>query len=420
MDHGRHPQPVRRAIDGVLCFGGEDWWYHNRGHYDMRMMRELATHVPVVYVNSVGMRVPRPTEGRMFGRRIARKARSLVRGRVAVDDRFTVCTLPVLPTPAAMHLARPIAMRALRSALRAAGIDRPLVWVACPAAAPLVEALPARAIVYQRTDRYECFDGVDRDRVARYDAWLKERADATLFCSDALLEEEAADCRQARFVDHGVDFERFRAAGDGETPLPPDIDRLPRPRVGFVGGIDGHTFDPELLRTVAAACGDMHFALVGACSLPPAALSGPNVTLLGRRPYETIERYMAACDALIMPWRRSRWIEACNPVKLKEYLAVGRPVVSTPFPALGPYADVVATAAAPEAFARAVRDALDRPHDPERGRGLVRCDTWTHQADAVRSSLRDLGIRLGPEPALPLAERLPFRAPAPAPLRRAA
>ena len=53
--------PVR-LCDGVICFGGEDWWYHNRGHFDMQMMRELSRRVPVLYVNSIGMRVPKVGE----------------------------------------------------------------------------------------------------------------------------------------------------------------------------------------------------------------------------------------------------------------------------------------------------------------------------------------------------------------------
>ncbi|MEO0662179.1 MAG: hypothetical protein AAFZ87_11625 [Planctomycetota bacterium] len=55
--------PEPRTYDGVVCFGGEDWWYHNRAHYDMQMMRELSADLPVLYVNSIGMRVPTPGEG---------------------------------------------------------------------------------------------------------------------------------------------------------------------------------------------------------------------------------------------------------------------------------------------------------------------------------------------------------------------
>ncbi|MGH2824975.1 MAG: hypothetical protein ACRDLY_18540, partial [Thermoleophilaceae bacterium] len=53
-------------FDGVICFGGVDWWYHNRGHYDLQMMRELSADRPVLYVNSIGMRMPAPRAGAMF------------------------------------------------------------------------------------------------------------------------------------------------------------------------------------------------------------------------------------------------------------------------------------------------------------------------------------------------------------------
>ena len=77
--------PLRR-FDGIICFGGEDWWYHNRGHYDMQMMGRLSEHMPVLYVNSIGMRTPSPTEGRMFLHRVRRKLRSIRRGLVEQDS----------------------------------------------------------------------------------------------------------------------------------------------------------------------------------------------------------------------------------------------------------------------------------------------------------------------------------------------
>ena len=58
-----NPSKDPRTFDGVICFGGEDWWNHNRGHYDMQMMRELGSMAPVLYVNSIGMRLPALKEG---------------------------------------------------------------------------------------------------------------------------------------------------------------------------------------------------------------------------------------------------------------------------------------------------------------------------------------------------------------------
>ena len=91
---------TRTDFDGVVCFGGEDWWYHNRGHFDMQVMRCLADSVPVLYVNSIGMRAPSPREGRMFLRRIGRKLASMRRGLVRVDERFAVLSPVTPPGPA--------------------------------------------------------------------------------------------------------------------------------------------------------------------------------------------------------------------------------------------------------------------------------------------------------------------------------
>jgi len=366
-------------FDGVICFGGEDWWYHNRGHYDMQIMRQMSTRMPVLYVNSIGMRTPSPGEGRMFFSRVRRKMRSMRRGLVSVGDNLWVYSPFIVPSKLGIALGGPLVSRAVRAAAARRGITRPLVWVACPTAAGLLESLDPAAVVYQRTDRYECFKDVDADRIVALDGWLKARADLTVFCSTALYEAEAEDCRRATYADHGVDFDRFVAA----TVQPPDMEDLGRPRVGFVGGIDAHTFDAELFLNVARQLPEAQFALVGACSLPQGWCELPNVSLLGQRPYERVPAYMAACDVLIMPWNRSPWIEACNPVKLKEYLAVGRPIVSTRFAELRHYEGVVNVATDADAFAAAIRAALGDPGDPSPRRERVRGESWSSRVDEI-------------------------------------
>jgi glycosyltransferase involved in cell wall biosynthesis len=393
----RPAAPAVRVYDGVICLGGVDWWYHNRGHYDLQMMRELSRDVPVLYVNSIGMRVPRLAEGKMFVRRVRRKLTSLRRGLVRVRDNFYVYSPVAAPGRVGAAVTRATLAAQIGRAAERAGIRRPLLWVACPPGAQVLDALPHRGLVYQRTDRFEAFGGVDRARIAAYDRLLKRRADLTLYCSRSLHEEEAAGCGRAAFIDHGVDFTEFASAAENGV-VPADVAAIPRPRIGFVGGIDAHTFDPTLFRAIARACPDLHFVLVGACSLTRGwcgDASGdalPNVHLLGRRGYTDVPAYMSSCDVLIMPWNSSPWIKACNPVKLKEYLAVGRPVVSTPFDELEHYRGLVRRVRTAEEFAYAIRAALASPHDPAPGRDRVRAETWAAKADRVAGELATLGI----------------------------
>ncbi len=394
-----------RAFDGVVCFGGEDWWYHNRGHYDMQMMRELSARVPILYINSIGMRVPRPGEGKMFLKRVKRKLASLRRGLVRVRENFSVLSPVAAPGGKAAKLNPVLLPAQVRAAARKAGIHRPLIWINCPPGAQALDGLRHAGLVYQRTDRYEEFTGVDPERIRAYDQRLKREADLTLFCSGLLHAEEAQQCRRALFIDHGVDYDRFLQAGlaaerDPDAADPPDIRDIPRPRVGFIGGIDAHTFDPPLFVEVAKALPDVHFFLVGGCSLPADWCPLPNVRQLGQRDYADVPAYMAAADVLIMPWNQSEWIRACNPVKLKEYLAVGRPIVTTPFDELRRYEGLTRPASGADAFAAAIRAALDDAHaarfDPAPGRARVEHETWSAKAEAVLRELESMGLQARP------------------------
>lgn len=385
------------AFDGVICIGGVDWWYHNRGHYDIQMMREFSARVPVLYVNSIGMRAPRAAEGRVFFKRIARKLRSLRRGLVRVRENFAVYSPLALPGGGKGRIGAMLARRALslqlQRAARRLGIRRPLVWVACPPGAAVLDDLKPVQVLYQRTDRFENFHGVDPQRIRGFDQTLKSKADLVLFCSRELYNAERERCHAAAFIDHGVDFDRFAQAGRG-TPRPDadphDVRAIPHPRVGFVGGIDAHTFDPPLFLEVARTLADLQFVLVGGCSLPDGWCELPNVHLLGRKAYDEVAEYMAACDVLIMPWNQSDWIRACNPVKTKEYLAVGRPVVSSWFPEIEYYREHIAVARGPEAFAAAIRAALEEPGSPEHRRARAEGHTWTAKAEQVWDRLVEL------------------------------
>lgn len=374
-------------VDSVICFGGVDWWYHNRGHFDLQIMREFARRVPVLYVNSVGMRVPRLSEGAMFLTRVGRKLRSIRRGVVEVEERFGVYSPVNVPGRVLQRLSAPFLAWQVRSAAGRRGFRAPLLWINNPVAWEIVGRIPVRGLVYCRTDRYEAFPDVDPERIAHYDRELKRAADLTVFCASSLYEAEAEECRNPVFVDHGVDFEAF--ARGAETEEPEDLRPIPRPRVGFIGSIDAHTFDAELFTEVVDRLPEHQFVLVGGTTLREGWLRRPNVHFLGQKPYHRVSAYPGHCDVLVMPWNRSPWIRACNPIKLKEYLATGRPVVSTAFDELARYRGCVRMAEDADGFAAAIREALERPAGaPESLRQRLREETWRHQAARVLARLK--------------------------------
>ncbi len=378
-------------VDGIICFGGVDWWYHNRGHYDIQMMRELSKRVPVLYVNSIGMRTPNLGEGKVFFKRVSRKLQSWRRGLSLVRKNFGVLSPLSIPVFQQTEWGKRILADQVQDAALRMGIKNPLLWIACPPAAEVIDKIASRGIAYQRTDRMEHFPGVNTEQIRNYDRELKKRADLTLFCSTSVFEDESSECSSASFVDHGVDYTSFVSADDSDEP--DDVRAIARPRVGFVGGIDAHTFDPDLFVQVATGMTDCSFVLVGGCSLPEGWCELDNVHFLGRKQYEDVASYMAACDVLIMPWNQSPWIKACNPVKLKEYLAVGRPVVSTPFDELSRYADYVTVAEDADDFIRGIRTGLESTPNVARLRERVKDETWAAKADAAVTQLKATGVK---------------------------
>jgi glycosyltransferase involved in cell wall biosynthesis len=380
------------AFDGVICIGGEDWWYHNRGHFDFQIMRRLAERWPVLFVNSLGVRLPSPREGAQFVQRMGRKARSLARGLALIENGFYVFSPLSIPGHRGQRLTGWALAPQIRLAAKAIGIHNPILWVHCPAGADLVDTVPAAAVIFQRTDRFEAFPEADHAVVSRQIAFLKSRADLTVFAAPHLESEERHQVRKSLLLTHGADVRVFADAGRRRGHLPDDATAIPGPRVGFVGGIDAHTFDPDLFLGIARRLPECHFMMVGGCSLPAGWCKLANVHFLGRKPYDEVAGYMAAADVLIMPWNNSEWIRACNPIKLKEYLASGRPVVTTDFPALDGWRDLVTVARSAEGFARAIRQALVTRVSPLEVLGRLATETWSGKAEVLRSTLSDLGL----------------------------
>src|SRR5262245_25788746 len=119
-------------FDSVVCFAGVDWWYHNRGHYDMQMMRLFSRYVPILFVNSIGMRMPPLSEGSVVFTRVRRKLRSIRRGIVQVQKGFHVYSPLYAPGRIGRMLSTPLLRWQIQTAMRRLGFRRPLIWVAVP------------------------------------------------------------------------------------------------------------------------------------------------------------------------------------------------------------------------------------------------------------------------------------------------
>ena len=391
----------------TVCFGGEDWWYHNRGHVDIQLMRRFARIGTTLYVNSIVMQKPslkrNTAGGKSFTHKLIRKARSIFRGLRKSNAGFWVYSPFSLPVHHIYRL-RPVNRVMLLGQLWLVShklrMRNPIVWVACPAACEVAIKMKNSKLVYQRTDRFEEYPNVDAELIRQYDHMLKANADLTIFVSEQLYQQEYAQCKKAIFLDHGVDFDAFATAANNKE-IPTDIRDINRPIVGFFGGIDDHTFDVDFVEKVIDMLPQMSFVFVGSVSSDCSnLLTKNNIRMLGQKPYEQIPHYGKCFDICIMPWRQNRWIEVCNPIKLKEYLALGKPVVSTPFAELNKYRDVVYEAKTPKEFADCIKKAHSENNSElvAKRRRKVAQASWDRKAELV---LQELFAEEEPNPTGP-------------------
>jgi glycosyltransferase involved in cell wall biosynthesis len=336
----------------IICFSG-DW---NGDPLSKRhIMRRLARRNRVLWVNSLGNRNPTPT-ARDFAR-IAHKLQDFWRGCRQVENNLYVYTPLVIPFHG-NRLARAINKRfvaeQIRRVGRQLGFRRPITWSFIPSSAGIAGRLGERFILYHCVDEFSEFKGTDRHAVRSLERQLITRSDAVIVSSAPLLEAKRQYHPNTFLVGHGVEVEHFRRACDPATVVPEDVARLPKPVVGFYGLI-AEWVDVALVKRLALARPDWSFVLIGKSDMDLQDLRGvSNVHVLGRREYADLPAYCRGFDAAILPFIVNDLTVAANPLKLREYIAAGLPVVSSDIPEARRWQGTIQIAATDEEYLRAL------------------------------------------------------------------
>jgi glycosyltransferase involved in cell wall biosynthesis len=336
---------------------------------------------------------PAVSAGRKFIGKVMRKARSIFTGLKKTEEGLWIYSPVSLPV---QHLdwVRPLNEAMIGAQLyrlrKRLDISEPIVWVVCPAACNIALRMRRKKMVYQRTDRFEDYPNVDKRKIEAFDLKLRETADLTIYVNKSLFDVEKKECRKAIYLDHGVDVERFSSA-ENDSNVPSDIANISRPIVGYFGAIDQHKIDVGFVGALADLLPDMSFVFVGEGSVNCSDLARRgNVKFLGKKSYEQIPHYGKRFDVAMIPWKKNKWTQAANPIKLKEYLALGKPLVCTPASSeLLEYKDVIYLADGVEGFASSIRKALaeDSPRLAAARRDRVKNASWESRLQTVVKEL---------------------------------
>jgi glycosyltransferase involved in cell wall biosynthesis len=366
----------------LLVFGHNDWWAWQEQGFCGRnaaLVRALARRpeierVAVVDTPRYRSRVRRPQERR--GEAVSEVADRIVAVRYAFD----------LPAPASWHPGRLVnerlaagrLARAVYAALPAG--PPPVVWVADPQAANTAVRFARDLVVFDAIDDWRYLPGVDRRAVGEGYTLLPEVAGLTLAVNRRLL-DRLRPRALAEVVPNAIDAEEWRDA----LAKPAELAGLPRPVAVYLGTLQARV-DTGLVAAAAAMTPDITYALVGPIgegfSLDP---HPPNVVVLPTLARSRVPGLLLAADVCIVPHRRDGIVASMDPLKVYEYLAAGRPVVSTLSPPLEALRPFVRVAADPAAFATALRDEIDADGEARRAarRRAVSSETWDARAARV-------------------------------------
>lgn len=390
--------PTRRRVPfsvdvatPIIAFA-KDW--HEDPTSNHHVLRELAKTRRVLWLNSIATRTPKLGSGRDLGK-IRRKVVEFLKGPVNVENDLWVMSplaLPLPHVPAARAVNRQVLRATIRGLRLRLGIKQFQLWTFLPTTADYVGTLGEDVAIYYCVDEWSMFRYLNREQTVSAERALLDKVDAVFAINNALADAKRTHNPRTYVLPHGVDHALFSTALADTTAVPADLDALPRPRIGFYGTLRDWV-DLDLIATAARRRPDWHFVMIGQQLDDVSAVRGlPNVHLLGQRPHAELPAYCKGFDVGMIPYRIDERMTFVNPLKLREYLSAGLPVVSTPVPEVTRYADVAHVASTPDDFVAAIARALSETGPAARAARsrAMQDETWAARVATVARTVDEI------------------------------
>jgi len=300
-----------------------------------------------------------------------------------------------LPLSTITHIMR---RALLLRAIRCLGMEQPIIWLSRPEMRSLIGQFHEQLTIYHVVDEYTAYQGVTEELASRLrlqEEQLMAKVDLVIAVSLPLWEAKRPYNPHTYLVPNGVDFEAFNHALVEKAPPPMDLNVIPEPRLVYAGLI-GVRLDLTLLLAVAQRRPDWSFVFIGqvddrGCENELVYLHRlPNVHFLGIKPASAVPSYLLACQVCLLPYHWSEESRHIDPIKLYEGLASGKPVVSTPIPAVLPYSDLIRLASDHGELEAAVQEALAEQDDDRvaQRRSVAAANTWEKRVEQISTLLR--------------------------------
>jgi glycosyltransferase involved in cell wall biosynthesis len=355
---------VELTNEHIVCFGTGEW-YH-RPSVPEHTMSLLAQKNKVLYVEPFGSLL-----SVMYNAFVQRKKIRLQFGVKQHAQNLFVYSPPSIGLPFQHRFHFILRWNTIllswlvKRAMRKLEFAAPILWIYLFRLHGLVGRFAEKVAIYDCIDQDAALLGSVRMRkiVQELESRLCQRADIVFVISPELYERKKEYNPATFVVRAGANYQHFHKAVDEETPVPSELLQFKRPIMGYFGQLDPWKLDVRLLLYLARKYPEWSIVLMG---LPyqgfqdEALKSCPNIHLIGAKPYETLPSYLKGFDICLMPFLLNEVTLHGDHLKLYEYLAAGKPIVSTAVSSAKRFQELVWVAHSYEEFAQNVAKAYQK------------------------------------------------------------
>ena len=355
--------------ENILCISSIDWDFIWQGHQEI-MSRFAKNGNRVLFIENTGVRPPGIKDIPRIKNRIKNWLKGVKGIRKEMDNLYVFSPL-VLPFPYSriarwinLHLILPI----LQRWMKAMDFSNPIIWTFLPTALTLdlIENLNKKLSIYYCIDDFETSSLAAR-KIKPYEARLIKQADLVFVTADTLYKKCALNSQKVFKFPFAVSMTKFAEVARKGSEAPEDIRNIKRPIIGFTGGIRKWV-DKNLIKFLAELNQNYSFVFIGPLQEDIRELKEiNNIHFLGQKDHSDLPAYINSFDVAIIPYLLTDFTKSTFPAKLNEYLAMGKPVVSTDLPEIimfnKQYEDILYVGESKERFDECIKRALNEDNE---------------------------------------------------------
>jgi glycosyltransferase involved in cell wall biosynthesis len=281
----------------------------------------------------------------------------------------------------------------LRSAMHKLGFKKPIIWLSKPEMSHFIGSFDEKLIVYHVVDEYSAYensDTVTRENVRISEKKMMRRSDLVIVVSQKLYQTKSKYNEHTYIVPNGVDYTAYSKVLTNNTQMPNDISQLQKPIIGYSGLISSR-LDLDLIKYIAKSRSEWTLVFIGAvndigCRDDLNRIREmSNVYFLGNKKIDLVPHYVKVFDVCIIPYESNEQTQNLSPLKLYDFMAMGKEIVTTDFPAAQQFKELIYIANSKVGFIDCVEKALFEPQNNlyKARRHVASLNTWENRVKQI-------------------------------------